>query len=168
MDPANQISKNKSNAIERYDILKECDISCTRGVPMMLHLSSTWVSKRTVSSMCGIAYAVPAMQNAESHWPALVNGGIPGIAQEPGQHVAFWTRICSDGVVTWADDTPIQNSCSWVLVLSGNKSYRCRIDAYQYFDDSAWSPDHKMPCASYVIFPSSFEVKSWRIFNCTP
>ena len=56
---------------------------------MLLHLSLAWVSKRTVSSMDGIAYAAPAMQNAESHWPAFGNDAIPGCAQDPGQHVAI-------------------------------------------------------------------------------
>ena len=56
---------------------------------MLLHLSLAWGSKRTVSSMDGIAYAVPAMQNAKSRWPALGNDAIPGRAQEPGQHVAI-------------------------------------------------------------------------------
>ena len=58
-------------------------------IPILLHLSLAWVSKRTVSSMDGIAYAVPAMQNAESRWPALGNGATPGGAQEPGQHVVI-------------------------------------------------------------------------------
>ena len=115
VDPENQISKNESNVTERYDILYECDIWCTMRILMLLHLSLAWVSKRTVSSMDGIAYAVPAMQNAESRWPALGNDAIPGRAQEPGQHVAIVPWIRSGGVVDWTNDTPARNAWSWVL-----------------------------------------------------
>ena len=115
VDPENQISKNESNVTERYDILYECDIWCTMRILMLLHLSLAWVSKRTVSSMDGIAYAVPAMQNAESRWPALGNDAIPGRAQEPGLHVAIVPWIRCGGVVNWTNDTPARNAWSWVL-----------------------------------------------------
>ena len=66
----------------------------------------------------------------------------------------------------WLDERHTSAKCVVMgSLLSGNNNYLCRIDVYHHVDDSAWSPYHKRPCASYAIFHHRLKWNLGKIFN---